>query len=286
MFGELNKIKKSGQAGPSKMDGKSNPDEIADHFGEIYKNIYNREGSDEPLKKFFDKISGECSAADIDVLNKVDASLIKRLVKEKLKCNKTDPEFDLTTDALKHSPDSLYSNIASMVRSMLIYGHVCMELLGNAIIPLIKDKNGKDDDSNNYRGIALSSLILKIFDWILLLLFDEELGTDQNQFGFEAGSSTSMCSWTVVEVVNYFHRKGSPVFAALLDYRKAFDYVDHVRMYQNLLGRKINKVLSTSIRGVMSNGSPPGHTPLGSPMEQDREASSALEVDSTPTWIL
>ena len=51
-----------------------------------------------------------------------------------------------------------------------------------------------------------------------------------------------MCSWTVVEVVNYFHRKGSPVFAALLDYRKAFDYVDHVRMFQILLGRKINKV--------------------------------------------
>ena len=176
------------------------------------------------------------------MVNKVDASLIKRIVKEKLKSSKTDPEFDLTTDALKNSPDSLYRNIASMIRSMLIHGHVCMELLGNAIIPLIKDKCGKDDDSNNYRGIALSSLMLKIFDWILLLLFDEELGTDQNQFGFEAGSSTSMCSWTVVEVVNYFSRKGSPVYAALLDYRKAFDYVDHVKMFQNLLGRKINKI--------------------------------------------
>ena len=124
---------------------------------------------------------------------------------------------------------------------MLIHGHVCMELLVNAIIPLIKDKNGKDDDSNNYRGIALSSLFLKIFDWILLLLFDDELKTDQNQFGFETGSSTSMCSWTVVEVVNYYSRKGSPVYAALLDYRKAFDYVNHVKMFQNLIGRKINR---------------------------------------------
>ena len=49
-----------------------------------------------------------------------------------------------------------------------------------------------------------------------------------------------MCSWTVIEVVNYFSRKGSPVFAALLDYRKAFDYVNHVKMFQNLIKRKVN----------------------------------------------
>ena len=84
--------------------------------------------------------------------------------------------------------------------------------------------------------------MLKIFDWVLLLLFSSELQTDQNQFGFEAGSSTSMCSWTAVEVVNYFARKGSPVFAALLDYRKAFDYVNHSKMFRNLINRKINLI--------------------------------------------
>ena len=48
--------------------------------------------------------------------------------------------------------------------------------------------------------------------------------------------------WTVVEVVNYFSRKGSPVFAALLDYRKAFDYVNHVKMFRNLRERGVNIV--------------------------------------------
>ena len=240
LFEELNKIKKSNRMGPSKMDGKSNADDIADHFGEIYKTIYNREGSEEPLKNLFDEVSSNCRSGDLDVVDKVNGSLIKRIVKEKLKSSKTDPEFDITTDALKNSPDSLYNSIASILRSMLIHGHVTLELLVCAIIPLIKDKNGKDDDSSNYRGIALSSLFLKIFDWVILLLFDEELKTDQNQFGFETGSSTSMCSWTVIEVVNYFSRKGSPVFAALLDYRKAFDYVNHVKMFQNLIKRKVN----------------------------------------------
>ena len=45
-----------------------------------------------------------------------------------------------------------------------------------------------------------------------------------------------------MEVVNYFSRKGSPVYAALLDYRKAFDYVNHAKMFRNLIRRKINLV--------------------------------------------
>ena len=84
--------------------------------------------------------------------------------------------------------------------------------------------------------------MLKIFDWVLLILFESELQTDQNQFGFEKGCSTGMCSWTAVEVVNYFARKGSSVYAALLDYRKAFDLVNHVKMFRNLIGRGINFV--------------------------------------------
>ena len=157
MLEELNKIKKSNVAGPSKMDGKTNPDDIADHFGEIYKNIYNREGTDEPLKNLFDDISSKCSHSDLEMVDKVDGDLIKKIVKEKLKSSKTDPEFDITTDALKNSPEILFNRLASLIRCMLIHGHVCFELLVCAIIPLIKDKNGKDDDSNNYRGIALSS---------------------------------------------------------------------------------------------------------------------------------
>ena len=51
-----------------------------------------------------------------------------------------------------------------------------------------------------------------------------------------------MCTWTVIEIVNYFTNRGSAVYGCLLDYRKAFDYCNHVIMFQNLLNRKVNKV--------------------------------------------
>ena len=51
-----------------------------------------------------------------------------------------------------------------------------------------------------------------------------------------------MCTWTVIEVVNYFVNRGTTVYACLLDYRKAFDYCNHVIMFKNLLNRKVNRV--------------------------------------------
>ena len=62
-------------------------------------------------------------------------------------------------------------------------------------------------------------------------------------FGEDAESSTIMCSWTAVEVINWFVRQGSSVYACLLDYRKAFDLVNHVKMFKNLMGRGVSLVL-------------------------------------------
>ena len=156
--------------------------------------------------------------------------------------NKSDPEYDLTTDNLKNAPYSLFIHLANFFRAILIHGTVNVSLLICAIILLIKNQRGATDDSNNYRGIALSSILLKVFDWVVLLIFDKELQNDQNQFGYQQESSANMCTWTAIETVNYFVNRGSTVYACLLDYRKAFDYCNHVIMFRNLLGRKINKI--------------------------------------------
>ena len=77
---------------------------------------------------------------------------------------------------------------------------------------------------------------------MVLLLFDDELQNDVNQFGYQTESSANMCTWTVIETVNHFTKKGSTVYACLLDYRKAFDFCNHVIMFKNLINRKVNMV--------------------------------------------
>ena len=43
-------------------------------------------------------------------------------------------------------------------------------------------------------------------------------------------------------MINVFKNDGAPVFACLLDFRKAFDLVNHVKMFQVLLKRKISPI--------------------------------------------
>ena len=175
-------------------------------------------------------------------MKKVTPELIQKIVKHKIKSEKSDPEFDLTTDNLKQAPFSLFVHLSNYFQGILIHGSISPSLLICAILLLIKDKNGATDDSNNYRGIALSSVLFKVFDWVVLILFDKELKNDENQFGYQAESSANMCTWTAIETINYFVTRGSPVYACLLDYRKAFDYCNHVIMFRNLLSRNINKL--------------------------------------------
>jgi len=43
---------------------------------------------------------------------------------------------------------------------------------------------GDITSSDNYRNIAIGNLILKWFDWLILILEQDKLTTDELQFGF------------------------------------------------------------------------------------------------------
>ena len=163
-------------------------------------------------------------------------------MKRKIKPNKSDVDADMTTDCIIQAPYELSDHLCKFFTACLIHGYIPEMLLLCSIVMLVKNSRKALDDSNNYRGIAISSLLLKIFDWIVLTLFPNELSLDENQFGFQAQSSTVMCTWTVLEVINWFLSNGSSVYACFLDYRKAFDLVNHTKMFGILLERKVNKL--------------------------------------------
>ena len=61
MLEELKKIRQSKCATVSKVDGISDPDKIADHFGHVYRDIYNREANNEPSRELFIKVNQSCA---------------------------------------------------------------------------------------------------------------------------------------------------------------------------------------------------------------------------------
>ena len=83
--------------------------------------------------------------------------------------------------------------------------------------------------------------MLKIFDHIVLTLFNDNFISPNLQFGFEQNLSTKMCTWTLLETINHFTSRGGPMFVCLLDLSKAFDHVKHSILFKKL-GNKVPPV--------------------------------------------
>ena len=88
----------------------------------------------------------------------------------------------------------------------------------------------------------MSSLVLKLLDWIIRLLFGDSLGVDELQFAYQPGSSTSMCTWAAVETINYFMRNGTDVYACLMDMKKAFDLVKNSLLFKKPLSAGLSVI--------------------------------------------
>ena len=122
-----------------------------------------------------------------------------------------------------------------MIKSFVTHGHVTSSLLIATLVPVVKDKLADLCSSKNYRSIAISSLILKLLDWSILLNYGHLLKTNDFQFGFQKGSNTSLCSWVVYETIDQYLNGGSTVYGCLLDCSKAFDTVERSKLFTKLL---------------------------------------------------
>ena len=124
----------------------------------------------------------------------------------------------------------------------MIHGTVTRSLLVCAFIPLLKPlKDPSKTDS--YRAIASSSLVLKLLDNVVILLWGNLLSSDSLQFGFKPMVSTTTCTWLVSEVTSYYIRSGTPVITTLLDCSKAFDKCKFVPLFEKLLDRNLPPIV-------------------------------------------
>ena len=118
---------------------------------------------------------------------------------------------------------------------MLTHGVSSEDFNQCIIIPIPKDKRKSLSDSNNYRGIALSSSLNKLFEYVLLELTQDFLCSSDLQFGYKEGHSTNLCSFLVGQTIEYYLNNGSNVLALFLDASKAFDRVNHDKLFNDLL---------------------------------------------------
>lgn len=121
-------------------------------------------------------------------------------------------------------------------------------------------KNGSTNDPGNYRGIAISSILGKIFNTILnTRLYDylvkNEL-IDIRQIGFMQESSTLDHIFTLRTIIEkYTKSKKQSLYLCFVDFRKAFDTVWHSGLLYKLQKLGINGLFLNIIQDMYSKSS-------------------------------
>ena len=135
----------------------------------------------------------------------------------------------LNTNHLKHGTDRLYIIISMLFTCMLSHGMAPDELLVGTMIPLIKDSRGRKNCSDNYRALTIGTGLSKLLDIVIRNRQTDALKTSDLQYGFKEKSSTTMCTFAVMETIEYYKKNGSNVHVLLLDASNAFDRVNYIK---------------------------------------------------------
>jgi len=123
---------------------------------------------------------------------------------------------------------------------MLIHGVAPRDLMLSSILHIPKNKLASVSSSENYQGIALSSILGKIMDHVLLYKYCDKLCTSEQQFGFKhQSSSTNMCTLVLKETLSYHVNNRSNVFCSFLDVSKAFDKVHYCKLFRILIEHRV-----------------------------------------------
>ena len=179
---------------------------------------------------------------DLEFLTILDRAIsieeIRKVI-TKLKNSKEAGLNKIIPELLKSFDDNFLSLIVSTLNEIPDSGKFPDEWALGMIVILFKE--GTKSDLNNYRGITLLSMLGKILVGVsnngLWEVVDKYEIHKENQAGFRQGYRTTDHLFTLTTIIDqYAIKQKRPLFLCFVEFRKAFNKVDH-----KLLWDKINQ---------------------------------------------
>ena len=116
-------------------------------------------------------------------------------------------------------------------------------------------KKGTKDDPNNYRGISILSAIPKLYDMILSHRFSLWYTPRPEQAGAQPGRGCEEQILTVRLIIDIARKTKKLLYVAFIDYHKAYDKVNRVKLLQYLDQRGCgNQFLQALQQSMTSTG--------------------------------
>ena len=215
----------------SEVNGCSGESNIADMWRNHFEKLYNSVRDEKSKALFYEQL-----AKNTDNINQfvIRMSELSDCI-NKQKRGKAVGLDGIASEAYIHGGTKLHVHLCVLFNLFLKATYIPSFMMQAMIIPLVKCKTGCLSDVNNYRAIAISTALSKIFEGVIAERFYSADECDKYQFGFKAKHSTAMCTSVFKQTVDYYRNRGSHVFACFVDYVKAFDYVNHWKLFLKLL---------------------------------------------------
>ena len=139
------------------------------------------------------------------------------------------------------------SNVSCIVtllfNACVNHQYLPVEIMNTVIVPIVKDTKADITIQDNYRPIAVTTVLSKLLEMVLLERYSELLVTTSNQFGFKKKHSTEMAVYAFKNVIDHYICNSSPVYVCYMDASKAFDKIDHASLFKKMSNRKIPKAI-------------------------------------------
>jgi hypothetical protein len=217
---------------------------IAELFREKYSELYTSVGFDalemQALKEELDQNARTHNDCPSHLITFTELFQCMKALKQ----GKHDGHLGHYSDHLRHAPHRFACCLLLVFNSLLIHGIVPDEMCLSTVSPIPKNKRKSLSDPENYRAIALSSIMGKLLDRVFLQKCPSLSTTSDMQFGFKKGHGTLHCSFVVREVLEYYTSRGSDVYIGLLDASKAFDRVEFTALFRRLTSQGVCPIVA------------------------------------------
>ena len=253
LWGEVKRIKGSNSTVASNIDGCSNNEDIAQLFCNKYDDLYNSVSYDSHKmylleKKVNNLVVSECNNYHIGVFD------INKAITN-LKSGKSGGCENLFADHVIHGTRMLTVMLSLVYNSMIVHAYSPVVLRSGLMVPIPKDRKKSLCSSDNYRAIALNSILCKILDLIILNKESNALCSSDLQFGFKSGLSTTHCTFLLQETISHYNYNHTNVYTLLLDASKAFDRVNYCKLFEKLISRKMSPLVVRLLLHMYTNQS-------------------------------
>jgi len=232
----------------TQVDGCVDADVVASKFRDHFSKAYSCNNADqaEKLKCEYQSQRSKYCGMPISDVHTFDTDLVSHVIAD-LKCGKATGIDGLSAEHLLFCHPAVCVVLAKLFQLMMLCCYIPDGFRYSFIVPIPKPKEcfSKSLVCNDFRGIAISPIISKVFEYCILEKYNNYLSTTDNQFGFKKGVGCSFAIRTVRNIVDSYIKGGSTANLCAIDLSKAFDKVNHHALFLKLMKRHIpNELLN------------------------------------------